>query len=88
MTTPRMTGGIESMNRKNGTFSVRYCSCQLLLSSAECSTNINVADSANDCHRDSPEDAQKPHKCSREDVQDACLRGGLDSVLPNLIMQH
>jgi hypothetical protein len=32
VTTPRMTGGIESMKLKNLTFSVRYWPCQLLLS--------------------------------------------------------
>ena len=48
---------------------------------------VNVADSTNDCHRNCPEDAQEPHKCSREDIQDPCLRGRLDSVLPDLCLQ-
>lgn len=49
---------------------------------------VNVADSTNDCHRNCPEDAQEPDKCSREDVQNSCFRGRLDSVLPDLCLQH
>jgi hypothetical protein len=45
--------------------------CQVLLTSAvirggkNLSTHVDVADSTDDRNRNCPEDAQKPHKCSK-----------------------
>ena len=50
-------------------------------------TYVDVADSTDDCNWNCPEDAQKPHKCSREDIHDSCLPGRLDSVLPDLCLR-
>jgi hypothetical protein len=48
-------------------------------------THVDVADSTNDSNRNCPEDAQKPHECSGEDVHGPGYCERLNSVLPDLI---
>ena len=47
-------------------------------------THVDVANSTDDCHGNCPEDAQPPYESSDQNVQNACLAGRFDSILPNL----